>query len=126
VRLADPLAPIRYLDVIVVVLAAPFVLLLGAPVLGYVVGAAVWIVQRVLEAVLDARASRAEVRAAMGYRMTSLLVRTWMVGIAIVAVGLAGDRKDGFTAAVLCLGAYTVHLLTSLLLRPIDRNANRA
>ena len=41
---ADPLAPVRYLDVVLVVLAAPFVILLGAPVLGYVVGAGVWIV----------------------------------------------------------------------------------
>ena len=51
---ADPLAPVRYLDVVLVVLAAPFVILLGGPVLGYVVGAGVWIAQRVLEAVLDA------------------------------------------------------------------------
>ena len=46
--LHDPLAFVRYLDVVVVVLAAPFVVLLGAPVLGYVVGAAAWIVQRVV------------------------------------------------------------------------------
>ena len=52
---ADPLAPVRYLDVVLVVLAAPFVILLDLPVLGYLVGAGVWIVQRVLEAVLDAR-----------------------------------------------------------------------
>jgi hypothetical protein len=37
--LHDPLAFVRYLDIIVVVLAAPFVILLGAPVLGYAVGA---------------------------------------------------------------------------------------
>ncbi len=37
---SDPLAIVRYLDVVVVVLAAPFVVLTGAPVLGYLVGAA--------------------------------------------------------------------------------------
>lgn len=125
-RIADPLAPVRYLDVVLVVLAAPFVVLLDLPLLGYLVAAVVWVVQRTLEQVLEARASRAEVRAEMGYRMTSLLVRTWMVGIAIVAVGLAGEREDGFTAAIVCLAAYTVHLATSLILRPLDRNANRA
>ena len=41
-RSSDPLAPVRYLDVVVVVLAAPFVLLTGLPVLGYVVGAVLW------------------------------------------------------------------------------------
>jgi hypothetical protein len=126
VRLADPLAPIRYLDIVLVVLALPFVLLLDAPLLGYAVGAGVWIVQRLLEATLDARATGSEIRTAMGVRMTSLLVRTWAVGVAIVVVGLVADRKDGFTAAVLCLAAYTVHLATSLILRPLDRNAHSA
>ena len=35
---SDPLAFVRYLDVVLVVLAAPFVVLMGAPMLGYVVG----------------------------------------------------------------------------------------
>ena len=36
---SDPLAFVRYLDVLLVVLAAPFVILMGGPLLGYVVGA---------------------------------------------------------------------------------------
>ena len=36
---SDPLVFVRYLDVLLVVLAAPFVVLMGGPVLGYVVGA---------------------------------------------------------------------------------------
>ena len=38
--MADPLVLFRWLDVILVVLAAPFVVLMDLPVLGYVVGAA--------------------------------------------------------------------------------------
>ena len=45
---SDPLAFVRYLDVIVLVLAAPFVVLMGAPTLGFVVGAGAWIFTRVL------------------------------------------------------------------------------
>ena len=45
---SDPLVFVRYLDVVLVVLAAPFVVLMGAPVLGYVVGGTAWIVTRVL------------------------------------------------------------------------------
>jgi hypothetical protein len=59
-RSSDPLAPVRYLDVVVVVLAAPFVVLTGLPVLGYAVGAVLWIFSRILEAVLDHRARRAD------------------------------------------------------------------
>jgi hypothetical protein len=124
-RSSDPLAPVRYLDVVVVVLAAPFVVLTGLPLLGYVVGAVLWIVGRVLEAVLDARARRADVRAAVGLRFASMLSRTWLIGLGILAVGLAAEREDGFTAAIVCLVAYTIHLATALILRPLERSANR-
>ena len=123
---ADPLAPVRYLDVVLVVLAAPFVVLLGLPVLGYAVGAAVWILQRVLEAVLDHAALRSEPRRAVGLKVVSMIGRTWLVGIGILTVGLAAERADGFTAAVLCLAAYTVHLATALILRPLERNPDRS
>jgi hypothetical protein len=119
--IADPLAPVRYLDVVLIVLAAPFVVLLDLPLLGYAVGAAVWIVQRVLEAALDRLARRSDVRAAIGVKVGSMIARTWLIGIGILAVGLAADRDDGFIAAVVCLIAYTVHLATTLILRPLER-----
>jgi hypothetical protein len=119
---ADSLAPVRYLDVVLVILAAPFVILLGAPVLGYVVGAGVWIAQRILEAVLESAAGRGDVRRAIGIKVASMIGRTWLIGVGILAVGLAAEREDGFTAAIVCLAAYTVHLATSLILRPLERN----
>jgi hypothetical protein len=120
--IADPLAPVRYLDVILIVLAAPFVVLLDLPVLGYAVGAIAWIVARVLEAVLERSADRSDVRRAIGVKVGSMIGRTWLIGIAIIAVGLAAEREDGFTAALVCLAAYTVHLATALILRPLERN----
>jgi hypothetical protein len=120
--LADPLAPVRYLDVVLLVLAAPFVVLLELPVLGYAVGAGVWIVQRVLEAALEQSARRSDVRRAIGVKVGSMIGRVWLIGIGILAVGLAAEREDGFTAAVVCLAAYTVHLATALVLRPLERN----
>jgi hypothetical protein len=125
-RLADPLAPVRYLDVVLIVLAAPFVVLLELPVLGYAVGAAVWIVQRVLETALEHSARRSDVRRAIGVKVGSMIGRTWLIGIGILAVGLAADREDGFTAAIVCLAAYTVHLATTLILRPLERNTDNA
>jgi hypothetical protein len=122
---ADPLAPVRYLDVALVILAAPFVVLLGAPVLGYAVGVGVWIAQRILEAVLEHAARRADVRRAIGIKVASMIGRTWLIGIGILAVGLAAEREDGFTAALVCLAAYTVHLATALILRPLERNPDQ-
>lgn len=121
-RIADSLAPVRHLDVVLIVLAAPFAVLLGAPVLGYAVGAGVWILSRVLEAVLERSAGRSDVRRAIGVKVGSMIGRVWLLGIGILAVGLAAEREDGFTAALLCLAAYTVHLATTLILRPLERN----
>src|SRR4051794_40715910 len=47
-HMSDPLVLFRWLDVILVVLAAPFVILTGLPVLGYVVGATAWILNRLI------------------------------------------------------------------------------
>jgi hypothetical protein len=124
-RITDPLAPVRYLDVVLIVLAAPIVILLGGPVLGYLAGAGIWLVQRVLEAWLDAAARRADARRALALRFGSMIGRTWLVVMAILVVGLTAEREDGFTAAVLCLVAYTVHLATALILRPLERNSDR-
>jgi hypothetical protein len=120
--IADPLAPVRHLDVILLVLAAPFVVLLGLPVLGYAVGAGVWILSRVLEAVLEHSARGADVRRAIGVKVGSMVGRVWLIGIGILAVGLAAEREDGFTAALVCLAAYTIHLATTMILRPLERN----
>ena len=122
---ADPLAPVRYLDVVLVVLAAPFAILLGAPALGYAVGAVVWIAQRLLEIALDRAGKRADVRREIGIKVGSMIGRVWLIGAGILVVGLAAEREDGFTAAVVCLAAYTVHLATAIVLRPLERNSDR-
>jgi hypothetical protein len=120
---SDPLAFVRYLDVAVVVLAAPFVVLTGAPVLGYLVGAAAWILTRFGGAAVERYAKRSkDPRAAVGISFAVLMGRAWVVGIAILAVGLAGSREDGLMAALLALVAFTVYLATSLILRPLERN----
>ena len=122
-RRSDPLIVLRYLDVLIVVLAAPFVVLTGLPVLGYVAGAAVWIVQRALGMAIERRMRRqTDVRAVVGLGLGASLGRAWLVGLTILAVGLAGAREDGVMAAVLVLAAYTVYLVTSLILRPLERN----
>jgi hypothetical protein len=124
--MADPLLIFRWLDVILVVLAAPFVVLAGLPVLGYAVGAVAWILNRLLGAWVERYArSRDDVRQAVGLNLAALLARAWLVGLTILAVGLAGEREDGLMAAVLLLAAFTLYFVTSLLLRPHERETQR-
>jgi hypothetical protein len=122
----DPLAFIRYLDIIVVVLAAPFVVLLGAPVLGYAVGAAAWIVQRVAAITIERMAERSgDMKTAVGLNMASLVIRAWLIGLTILAVGLIADREDGLTAGITVLAAFTVYFATSLIIHPLERKPPR-
>jgi hypothetical protein len=126
-RRSDPLIVIRYLDVLIVVLAAPFVVFTGLPVLGYVVGAVVWIVQRLVSARAETHVrAQSDIRRAVGLGLGLSLARAWLVGLSILAVGLIGARADGATAAVLVLAAFTVYFLTALIIRPLERNAHRS
>jgi hypothetical protein len=120
---SDSLAVVRYLDVLLVVLAAPFVILMGAPVAGYLAGGAAWIGGRLVGVYLErwARTHRdARGQVAIGFAV--LMGRAWVCGLTILLVGLKGERQDGLMAALLTLVAFTVYLATSLVLRPTERN----
>ena len=113
----EPLALLRYIDVVLVVAALPLVVLADLPLLGYVVGACAWIAQRVAGVLLERAAKRTnDPRRLVGLNLAGSLGRAWLVGGAILAVGLAGDREDGLIAAVLVAVAFTVYFGTSLLI----------
>jgi hypothetical protein len=126
-RISDPLAVVRYLDVLLLVAAAPFVVLLGAPVAGYAIAAVAWVVQRFAAAAIERRAARQQdYRTAIGLNMASLLVRAWLIGLTILGVGLIVGREEGLTAGITVLVAFTVYFVTSLILRPLERKSPRA
>jgi hypothetical protein len=122
---SDPLAIVRYADVAVLVLAAPFIVLMGAPVLGYVVGASAWIVTRILGALVERRARSRDVKTQIAMNFGVLMGRVWIVGIAILVVGKTADRADGLMAALVALVAFTIYLGTTLILRPSERSTPR-
>jgi hypothetical protein len=121
---SDPLFAVRYLDVLIVVLAAPFVILMGAPVLGYVAGGGAWIVGRAIGVWVERWArSTKDPRTQVGIGFGVLMGRVWLLGLTILLVGVKGEREDGLMAALLALVAFTVYFTTTLLLRPMERNA---
>jgi hypothetical protein len=123
---SDPLAIVRYLDMLLIVLAAPFVILTGAPLLGFLAGGLAWIATRVIGVAVERYArSRKDPRAVAGLNLAMLMGRAWVLGLTILVVGLTGTRQDGLTAALLALAVFTVYFITSLVLRPLERNTPR-
>src|SRR5690348_5076724 len=92
----QPLLPeqrvLRYLDVVALLLAAPIVLALGAPALGYGLGAATWILVRALGVAADRRSgSIANVAQQVSLRLAYRFARVSL----LVAVTLIAFKSDG-------------------------------
>jgi hypothetical protein len=100
---------LRYLDVILVVVATPVALALGAPALGFAIGAGAWVLQRIL-AEADRRWIRntKTPRAQLGLNLFEAFGRIWLLAGAIVLAGIVGGRADGLTAALVIFAAYSV------------------
>jgi hypothetical protein len=97
----------RYLDVVLVLVVAAPVLALGVPVLGYGIGAGVWIAQRIL-AEADRRWIEGVADRPFGLNLFEAFGRIWLLAGAIVAAGVIGGRGDGLTAAVTIFAAYSI------------------
>jgi hypothetical protein len=110
-RLQPAIAPrmlARHLDVVVVLLAVPVALLLGAPTLGVVIGALAWVGQSVL-AQLDRRwIEGGEGPRPLGVNLVEAFGRIWLLAGAIVIAAVAGGRADGLAASVMIFVAYSV------------------
>jgi hypothetical protein len=102
---------VRYLDLLVLVLALPVFLVFDFSLLGYAVAAGAWIAQRLLQHVADRRvAGASERRTALGVIAAATLGRVWLVALAILLVGVLGDEDAGLAAAVLAAVLVTVYL----------------
>jgi hypothetical protein len=99
----------RYLDVVVVLIATPLALSLGAPALGCAIGAAAWLGQRLL-ARFDRRLIEGtiELQARFGVNLVEAFGRIWLLAGAIVIAAVAGGRSDGLAASLMIFGAYSI------------------
>ena len=109
------MAALRLLDLVFLALAVPLALARGAPVLGCLVGAGGWLLQRAL-AVADRRliAKAAEPGSRLGLNFIDAFARIWLLAGAIVAAGVIGEHRDGLAAALVIFGAYSVALAVRL------------
>lgn len=116
------LSPLAYLDVIVLVVAAPIMLLIGVPAVGYLVGAGVWIALRAVGVAVDRGAVAAgDPRRDTTLRLAYLLGRLFLLAIAVILVRNASGRDAGLTALLVIVFAFTLQLILSFLYRPGSR-----
>ncbi|HTD07375.1 MAG TPA: hypothetical protein VK680_00670 [Solirubrobacteraceae bacterium] len=101
-------AILRYLDVLLVVLAVPVTLALGAPVVGVVVSAVAWLIQRVLAGSIQRWIAGQGDDARFGLNLVDGFGRIWLLAAAIVLAAVIGGRRDGLAAALLIFCAYSI------------------
>jgi hypothetical protein len=113
---------LRYIDVVLVVLAAPILLPIGVPAGGYLAGAGAWIalravgvgVERVAGAVDDAARQ-------ISLRLAYLLGRLFLLAITVILVRNGGGRDAGLACLLVIVFAYTMALVGSIVTRPRSR-----
>jgi hypothetical protein len=118
-KIEAPVAILSYLDVVVLVLAAPIMLLIGVPALGYLLAAGAWIVLRAIGVLVDrVAASLDDARSQISLRLAYMLARLFLLAITVIVVRNAGTKNDGLTALLVIVFAFTTQLVTSFLIRP--------
>jgi hypothetical protein len=112
---------LRYLDLVLLVVALPVFLIADLPVAGYLAVAGIWLVMYGIEIgsnrAIAGAVERRDRRAAMGWLGASSLASAWVVALAVLIVGLTVGKDAGLSAALLALILFTVHLGSRVLLR---------
>jgi hypothetical protein len=115
---------LRYLDLVLLVAALPVFLAADLSIAAYVVIAAVWVAQHGIELFAERSSARAleagNRRAAMGWIGATTLARVWIIALAVLLVGVIGDKDAGLAAAVLAAILFTVHFGTRMLAKLLE------
>ena len=112
----------RYIDVVLVTLAAPILLLIGVPALGYLVGMGAWILLRAIGELVERRAGAiGDVSKELSVRLVYVIGRVFALALVIVLVRRGAGKDQGLTTLLVIMFAFTVALLVSLINRPRTR-----
>jgi len=117
----DPLLALKYADVAILVVALPIFIVASWPLLGWVVGAVVWLMWRGIGAWADRRAIAAEdMRTFVGIETAAMIGRGWLMGLTLIAAGLLLGNDVGLSAAVLAILLFSVAFTYKLVTRAFD------
>jgi hypothetical protein len=112
---------LRYFDVVLIVVAAPIMLLIGVPAVGYLLGGGAWIALRAVGVGVERMASAtSDTGRQISLRMAFMLSRLFLLALAVI--GARGTSKDdGLTALVVIVVAFTLSLGVLAGTRPRSR-----
>jgi hypothetical protein len=117
-----PVTVLRYLDVVLVALAAPIMLLIGVSPAGYLIAAGAWIALRAVGVAVEGYASGVtDLNRAVGARLGYMLGRLFALAIAVILVRKAYGQDAGLAALAVIVFAFTIQLATSAISRPGTR-----
>lgn len=115
----SPVTVLRYLDLVLVVVAAPIMLLLGVSPSGYLIGAGVWIALRALGIAVERYATTtSEASRQIGIRLGYMLGRLFVLAITVILVRKSDGQDAGLAALGVIVGAFTIQLAVSAIERP--------
>ena len=116
-----PVSALAFFDIIVLVVAAPIMLLIGVPASGYAIGAGAWIALRAAGLGIDRVIERADAQRQIGLRMAHMFARLFVLAIAVIVARDAGGRDAGITCLAVVVFGYTISLAMSAATRPRTR-----
>jgi hypothetical protein len=112
------LSVLRYFDVLVILVAAPIMLLIGVSASGYLVAAAAWIALRLVGVAVEHYATTVDLTRSTAIRMVYMLTRLFALAIVVILVRQADGQSAGLTSLAVVVFAFTVSLFISALNRP--------
>jgi hypothetical protein len=117
------MGPLRYIDVVLLVVAAPILLLIGVSALGYAVSAGVWLGLRVVEIGVNryAAALGDQKRELIVRQLMFPLVRIFLLALTVILVRRGEGKDAGLTALVLLVLMFTIRFAISVAERPRAR-----
>jgi phosphotransferase system glucose/maltose/N-acetylglucosamine-specific IIC component len=112
---------LRYFDVVLIAVAAPIMLLIGVPAVGYLLGAGAWIALRAVGVAVERMVSAtSDSGRQISLRMTFMFSRLFLLALAVIAAR-ATSKDDGLTALVVIVVAFTLSLGVLAGTRPRSR-----
>jgi len=112
---------LRYIDLVLLVIALPIFIAGDLPMLGYAAGAAAWIAQRAIQLYTNRKAAaEKDPRKVVAIAAGSMIGRGWLVALTIFAAGLE-DNDAGLAAAVLVIVLFTAYFTVSMIMRPFEK-----